>query len=91
MNYYKLTPVLENRRLGFAFLKVWILPQKVRWRRLARRKPKGRGRSRGRGSRARSVNKKHTRRSKRTTVVIETQGRGPKRTTVYEEVYEQEW
>jgi len=30
-------------------------------------------------------------RIKRTSVTIETQGRDPKRTTVYEDVYEEEW
>jgi hypothetical protein len=59
---------------------------------LARRKTKGRRRSRGRGRRARSATKKtHIQRSKRTTIIIETQGRGPKQTTVYEDIYEEEW
>jgi hypothetical protein len=35
--------------------------------------------------------RKTAQRSKRTTVIIETRGRGSKRTTVYEEVDEQEW
>jgi hypothetical protein len=52
---------------------------------LVRRKSKGRGR------RARSATKRHAQRSKHTTVTIETHNRGSKRTTVYEEVYEQEW
>ena len=69
---------------------------------MTRRKPKGRGRSAGRGrstgrgSWARSATKKPARRStqrtKRTTVITETErGWGPKRTTVFEEVYEEEW
>jgi hypothetical protein len=71
---------------------------------LARRKRKGRGRGRtagkgrstGTGRRARSATKKPAQRStqryKRTTVITETKrGRGPKRTTSFEEVYEEEW
>jgi len=57
---------------------------------LARRKSKGRSGSRGRRARS-ATKKKHIQRSKRTTIIIETQGRGPKRTTVYEDVYEEEW
>jgi hypothetical protein len=58
---------------------------------LARRRSKGSGRSKGRGRRARSVTKKHGQRSKHTRVIIETDNRGSKRTTVYEEIYEEEW
>ncbi len=50
-----------------------------------------RRRSKGRGRRARSVPKKHGQRSKHTRVIIETDNRGSKRTTVYEEIYEEEW
>jgi hypothetical protein len=50
----------------------------------------------GRGRRARSATKKpaqrSTQRSKRTTVITETErGWSPKRTIVYEEFYEEEW
>ena len=69
---------------------------------MARRKPKGRGRSAGRGRsmvrgrRVRSATKKpaqrSAQRSKRRTVITETErGWGPKRTILYEEFYEEEW
>ena len=35
--------------------------------------------------------KTHGERSKHTRVIIETDNRGSKRTTVYEEIYEEEW
>ena len=56
-----------------------------------RRKSKRRSGSRKRGRRASPAANTHTQRSRRTTIVIETRGRGPAQTTVHEEFYEEEW
>jgi hypothetical protein len=56
-----------------------------------RRSKRRSGPRRRKGRRARPATNTHTQRSRRTTIVIETRGRGPAQTTVHEEFYEEEW